>query len=59
MQEAWLVVGNFNDIAYSREKKGGVSASYRKCNIFKDRIEKYSLIDICSVGDKFAWQWPM
>jgi len=38
MNDSWLLVGDFNDIASVNKKKGGVPASIRKCNIFKDRI---------------------
>lgn len=33
-----MIVGGSNDIMISAEKKGGVIASTRKCNIFRDRI---------------------
>ncbi|MCI30894.1 hypothetical protein A2U01_0052105, partial [Trifolium medium] len=34
----WLVAGDFNDIAFPEEKKGGAVVSIQKCNIFLDNI---------------------
>lgn len=39
-----MIVGDFNDIMSSIEKKGGVITSTRKCNIFKDRNEDCKLM---------------
>jgi hypothetical protein len=59
MMEAWLVAGDFNDIAYAEEKKGGVVASLRRCSKFRDRINMCNLIDIGSMGPKFTWRGPI
>jgi hypothetical protein len=59
MKEAWLLAGDFNDIACMEEKKGGVSASLRKCNKFRERISACSLLDMGAMGSKFTWRGPM
>jgi hypothetical protein len=59
IQEPWLLAGDFNDIACIEEKRGGVVASSRRCNIFRDRINNCKLIDIGAVGPKYTWRGPM
>jgi hypothetical protein len=59
MNEPWLVAGDFNDISNIEEKKGGVVASMRKCNTFRERINMRSLIDIGAMGPKFTWRGPV
>jgi hypothetical protein len=44
--EPWLLAGDFNDIVSPDEKRGGASASRRKCAIFRDRIDACNLIDL-------------
>jgi hypothetical protein len=59
MREPWLLAGDFNDIMSMNEKKGGVPASIRKCNLFKERIDACQLIDIGSVGAIYTWRGPV
>jgi hypothetical protein len=59
MKEPWLLAGDFNDIMSINEKKGGVPASIRKCNIFKERIDVCRLIDVGFMGAKYTWQGPV
>jgi hypothetical protein len=59
MKEPWLLAGDFNDILCVEEKRGGVTASRRKCKIFKDRIDSCGLIDIGAMGPKFTWRGPL
>ncbi|WJX12066.1 hypothetical protein P8452_02605 [Trifolium repens] len=59
MNESWLLAGDFNDILCADEKRGGVTASRRKCNIFKSRIDACSLMDIGVMGPKFTWRGPL
>lgn len=58
-REAWLVAGDFNDIAFPCEKKGGAPANLRKCNNFLDRINACELIDIGAIGSRFTWRGPL
>ncbi|WJX47132.1 hypothetical protein P8452_33857 [Trifolium repens] len=59
IHEPWLLAGDFNDIVCAGEKKGGASASIRKCNTFKDRIDACNLIDMGAMGPKFTWRGPI
>ncbi|XP_058774787.1 uncharacterized protein LOC131649058 [Vicia villosa] len=55
----WLVAGDFNEIAFSNEKKGGAIASGRKCKIFRDNMEKCKLLDLVASGPFFTWRGPI
>ncbi|CAJ2632310.1 uncharacterized protein LOC123889201 [Trifolium pratense] len=59
MREAWLLAGDFNDIACMEEKRGGVSASLRRCNKFSERINACNLMDMGAMGPKFTWRGPI
>jgi hypothetical protein len=59
MNTEWLVAGDFNDILYATEKKGGAVASLRKCNLFRDRINNCQLLDLGAIGSKFTWRGPI
>lgn len=56
MQDRWLVVGDFNDIVGSHEKKGGGPLNTRKSQLFQTRIHPCNFIDLGSVGTKFTWR---
>lgn len=59
VHDTWMLVGNFNDIISITEKKGGVIASSRKCNLFKARAYEYKLMDLGSFIPKFTWRAPI
>jgi hypothetical protein len=59
MNEPWLVASDFNDIVGADEKRGGAVAASRKCQIFRDRINYCSLIDLGAMGAKFTWRGPV
>jgi hypothetical protein len=59
MKGAWMLAGDFNDIACPSEKKGGVRALIRKCNTFVERINACKLIDLGFEGTKFTWRGPI
>lgn len=56
---AYLVAGDFNDVANVVENKGGVLVSSSKCNIFMVQINMCKLIDINIIGHKFTWSGPI
>ncbi|GAU32701.1 hypothetical protein TSUD_145750 [Trifolium subterraneum] len=58
MEDSRLLAGDFNDIMFSTEKKGGAPVSVRKCNNFRERINACQLMDIGSMGAKFTWRGP-
>jgi hypothetical protein len=57
--DAWMMAGDFNDIASQDEKKGGAPVSIRRCNNFLDNINECNLIDLGAVGAKFTWRGPL
>lgn len=54
MPSKWLLIGDFNDIAYGHEKKGGGPLPLVKMKKFVDNIERCKLMDIGSFGTKFT-----
>ncbi|KAA3468559.1 reverse transcriptase [Gossypium australe] len=50
----WLVVGDFNEIMYSFEKKGGLPRDNKRMEIFRDTLEDCNLMDI---GFSGVWQY--
>ncbi|XP_058726963.1 uncharacterized protein LOC131598369 [Vicia villosa] len=59
MSKAWMIAGDFNDIACSLEKKGGLPAPLSRCKKFRDRIIVCSLNDVESRGPRFTWRGPI
>ncbi|XP_058753528.1 uncharacterized protein LOC131626710 [Vicia villosa] len=41
----WLMAGDFNDIAFANDKKGGGLASAKRCGIFRDNMDKCNLLE--------------
>jgi hypothetical protein len=52
MHTAWLLAGDFNDIASN-------AASPRRCNTFLERDNSCKLIDLGYVGSKYTWRGPL
>ena len=50
MSDAWLVIGDFNEIASLDEKKGGAETDRAKCQRFADWMNRCGLIDMGSSG---------
>ncbi|WJX13116.1 hypothetical protein P8452_03545 [Trifolium repens] len=59
MVQQWLLVGDFNDIMYPEEKKGGAPPNERRCRVFRDRADSCKLFDLGVVGSKFTWRGPI
>ncbi|GAU26402.1 hypothetical protein TSUD_278470 [Trifolium subterraneum] len=59
MKDAWMLAGDFNDIACAEEKKGGANASTRKCIKFRERMNACQLLDMGAMGPKFTWRGPI
>lgn len=59
MQGPWLIAGDFNDITYDYEKRGGAPVSQNRCNKFKNMIEKCGLLDLGAIGSKYTWRDPI
>lgn len=56
VSEPWMLAGDFNEISYPTEKKGGVSASAKRCETFCERMKMCMLNDLVSHGPKFTWR---
>lgn len=54
----WLVVGDFNQILFDIEKKGGPLRSQREMNEFREALDDCNLQDLGYTGDAFTW-WNM
>ncbi|KAH1120608.1 hypothetical protein J1N35_003768 [Gossypium stocksii] len=52
----WLVVGDFNEIMHSYEKKGGRLKSELQMSDFCDVLEYYGLNDLGFLGRWFTWE---
>lgn len=52
---AWVVLGDFNDIASLDEKSGGTRFLTNRARSFVDRFEACNLLDMGSGGSKFTW----
>lgn len=52
----WLCMGDFNEILFSHEKKGGAPRSQAQMDKFRWAIEECGLRDLGFSGDKFTWR---
>ncbi|GMI85864.1 hypothetical protein HRI_002255700 [Hibiscus trionum] len=52
----WLVIGDFNEILFASEKRGGLLRSERQMTSFRNVLEDCSLSDIGYRGRWFTWQ---
>lgn len=58
MRDGWIIGGNFNDILSAPEKIIGPKVLRRRCNVFQEHINNYSLMEIQSFSHKFTWRGP-
>jgi hypothetical protein len=49
------VIGDFNDILFSREKEGGNRRPHSFMKAFQDALTDCELEDIDFLGDKYTW----
>ncbi|KAA3471101.1 reverse transcriptase [Gossypium australe] len=52
----WLVIGDFNEIMYSFEKKRGLPRDQRRMEIFRETLTECQLTDIGFSGASFTWE---
>ncbi|XP_074266454.1 uncharacterized protein LOC141589727 [Silene latifolia] len=50
----WMCVGDFNEILFANEMKGGSRAQWQMNN-FRDAVDVCGLVDIQFEGDAFTW----
>ncbi|ONK56453.1 uncharacterized protein A4U43_C10F8870 [Asparagus officinalis] len=51
----WVVIGDFNDLAFSHEKSGGAAFAVNRARKFIDRWDLCNLSDLGAFGSKFTW----
>jgi len=56
IQDPWLMMGDFNEIASLDEKKGGAQHDIRKCLNFSNWINECRLMEVTTTGTKFTWR---
>lgn len=59
MNQGWLLNGHLNDILSVSEKRGGVKASTKRCDFFRERVESYKLMDLESSRHRYTWRGPI
>lgn len=52
----WLVCGDFNEIMYGFEKKGGLPRDERRMELFRKTLEDCHLYDVGFMGRWFTWE---
>ncbi|KAL4349827.1 hypothetical protein AHAS_Ahas10G0080900 [Arachis hypogaea] len=58
MGEPWLLIGDFNEIKDSTEKKGRRPIDLRMCRNFANWIDRCGLVDLGFIGTRFTWRGP-
>lgn len=53
--DAWLVGGDFNEIFYASEKKGGEARLFAQLNGFRDVMNEVDLSEILAKGPRYTW----
>lgn len=56
MSLPWLCAGDFNEILYGHEKKGGPARAQNLMGTFRSTLADCGLRDLGYVGDKFTWR---
>ncbi|XP_058784715.1 uncharacterized protein LOC131659557 [Vicia villosa] len=59
MREPWMMAGDFNDIAYVSDKRGGVAHSLSRCKRLRDRMDMCKVRGVEAKGPKFTWRGPI
>ncbi|XP_058784670.1 uncharacterized protein LOC131659504 [Vicia villosa] len=59
MSDPWMLVGDFNDIAYVSDKRGGATPSMSRCRRFRDRMDMCLINDVEVRGPVFTWRGPI
>lgn len=53
----WLVIGDFNEILFLFEKKGGLLRSDKQMRAFSAALENCALEDLGYEGAWYTWEW--
>ncbi|XP_061366923.1 uncharacterized protein LOC133310054 [Gastrolobium bilobum] len=52
----WIMLGDFNDIRSSNEKKGGSFPDSARCSRFSDFLNSFHVEDLNTFGPYFTWK---
>jgi hypothetical protein len=52
----WVVIGDFNEIAFSHEKDGGNDRPPSYMQVFREALDDCGLEDLGFSGDPFTWK---
>ena len=52
----WLCMGDFNDILFIEEKRGGRVSSHGQVQAFKDVLDVCGFVDLGFTSPEFTWQ---
>lgn len=52
----WVVGGDFNDILYAFEKKGGLPREEARMEKFRETLKYYGLADLGFTGKGYTWE---
>lgn len=52
----WCIIGDFNDIMYVHEKRGGKMSNRHLLEGFKEAVNDSGLQDLGFVGNEFTWE---
>lgn len=53
--DAWVILGDFNNVMYADDRIGGLSVSESECAPFRDTIVDLQLQELAYVGWPFTW----
>ncbi|XP_031272152.1 uncharacterized protein LOC116130575 [Pistacia vera] len=54
-REPWVIIGDFNAVRFSGEKKGGSNQWNSQCEEFNDMCEEADIDDLNAIGSFFTW----
>ncbi|CAN0904837.1 hypothetical protein LINGRAHAP2_LOCUS23328 [Linum grandiflorum] len=55
INQLWIQMGDFNSVAFSHEKRGGIIPSATSLQPFRTMIEEHGLLDKGFSGSPFTW----
>ncbi|XP_061353784.1 uncharacterized protein LOC133298506 [Gastrolobium bilobum] len=58
MNDPWMMSGDFNEIAFASEKRGGAPVDLRRCNRFNNVLNSCGVMDLGGEGNRFTWKGP-
>lgn len=53
---AWLIGGDFNEVLYAHEKRGGNPSDFLSMKAFRDSLDCFKLTEVSPQGYSFTWR---